>query len=188
MEKRIEQASSMKPALKIVLTGAESTGKSTLAQALSNHYQTIWIPEIARDYVENLNTKYNYNDIETIARMQIEAEKKITPDHRIVFFDTWLIITKVWFDFVYGKHPDWLHTEISKSKIDLFLVCDIDLPWTEDSVRENGGENRKKLHNIYINELKTYNFEYRIVNGNNNERLSNAIKYIDTIFTDNLSL
>jgi NadR type nicotinamide-nucleotide adenylyltransferase len=169
----------MKQPFKIVLTGAESTGKSTLAQALSHHYQTIWVPEIARVYIENLSNKYTYNDIENIARMQIETEKKIDPAHQIIIFDTWLIITKVWFDFVYGKHPNWLHDEICKSKIDLFLVCDIDMPWTEDPVRENGGENRKILHKTYINELKTYNFEYRIVNGQNSERLANAIKHID---------
>jgi NadR type nicotinamide-nucleotide adenylyltransferase len=167
--------------LKIVITGAESTGKSTLAQAMAKHFDTIWIPELARAYVEKLECKYSYSDIESIARLQIETEKNIQNGHKLVFFDTWLIITKVWFDFVYGKHPDWLDVEIAKSKIGLFLVCDIDMPWIEDPVRENGGENRKILHQIYINELKTNHFNYKIISGIGSERINNAISIVSSI-------
>jgi len=164
--------------IKIVLTGAESTGKSTLAEALANHFHSIWIPEFARDYIEKLQEKYSYNDVEEIARKQIEIEKQIDTKSPMVFFDTWLIITKVWFDFVYGKHPDWLHRAILNSNIDLFLLCDTDMPWEADAVRENGGENRLKLQEIYINELQNYKFEYRMVKGANGQRIQNAINLI----------
>ena len=113
---------------KIVITGAESTGKSTIAHNLAKHFHSIWIPELAREYIEKLNRKYTYNDIEEIAKKQIELEQKLSSEHKYIFFDTWLIITKVWFDFVYYKHPDWLDKEIKKSDIDLFLICDIDMP------------------------------------------------------------
>lgn len=165
--------------IKIVLTGAESTGKSSLAEGLANHYQTIWIPELAREYVEKLNRKYTYSDIEMIAKKQLEIEKKLPSNHSFVFFDTWLIITKVWFDFVYGKYPAWLHQAIQTSEIDLFLVCDIDMPWINDSVRENGGENRLKLHHIYLSELEAYGFNYKIVSGTGENRLQNAISFVD---------
>lgn len=163
---------------KIVITGAESTGKSTLAEKLSDHFNASWIPEFARQYVENLNHKYTYADVEAIALHQIKIENELV-NKPVVFFDTWLIITKVWFDFVYGKHPAWLHQAILNSNIDLFLLCDIDMPWVEDPLRENGGENRKILHQIYINELKTYNFEYQIVSGLDQSRLQTAINFVN---------
>ncbi|MDA3879411.1 MAG: ATP-binding protein [Prolixibacteraceae bacterium] len=168
----------MKP-VKIVLTGAESTGKSTLSQSLANHYNGLWMPELAREYVQHIDHRYNYHDIEAIARGQIENERKLSAESGLVFFDTWLIITKVWFDFVYGKHPGWLHGEIAKSDVDIFLLCDIDLPWTPDPLRENGGENRKKLHDIYQSELLHYGFDFDIVKGEGKKRLDNAISIIE---------
>jgi len=102
----------------------------------------------------------------------------------LVFFDTWLIITKVWFDFVYGKHPQWLDLHIRNSKVDLFLLCDIDLPWIADPVRENGGENREKLNLIYQQELNFYGFRYVLVNGIGEMRMENAILAIDTFLKE----
>jgi nicotinamide riboside kinase len=164
--------------MKIVITGAESTGKSELAQQLAAHYNGLWIPELARMYIENLDRPYTYADIETIAKLQIEAEQKLKSESSFVFFDTWLIITKVWFDFRFGHHPEWLHQAIVSSSIDLFLLCDIDLPWQFDPVRENGGENRKKLHQIYIEELENYGFKYQVVQGLGANRVQNALKSI----------
>jgi len=164
--------------MKIVITGAESTGKSELAQQLATHFQGLWIPELARTYIEGLDRPYTYEDVETIARLQIEDEQNRQFVRVPLFFDTWLIITKVWFDFRFGQHPEWLHQAIKNSNIDLFLLCDIDLPWQFDPVRENGGENRKKLHQIYIDELEYYGFDYRIVSGLGLHRFQNASNYV----------
>jgi NadR type nicotinamide-nucleotide adenylyltransferase len=165
--------------IKIVITGAESTGKSTLAETLATHYQAKWIPEFSRSYIENIHRDYTYSDIEIIARHQISEEQNIDPGMPLVFFDTWLIITKVWFEFVYGKFPVWLHESLQRSNIDLFLVCDIDIPWLPDPVRENGGENRKILHETYIDQLKKYGFKYHIVSGVGEERATRALNIID---------
>lgn len=166
----------------IVITGAESTGKSTLTEKLASHFKVPFIPEIAREYVENLGYKYNYNDVENIARIQIEQLKKLkNADAEYIFLDTWLIVTKIWFEFVYNKIPDWLISEIIKTKINLFLVCDIDLPWIADPVRENGGENRKILQNKYIENIKKFNFDYKIVSGFDDERFNNALKFISEL-------
>jgi nicotinamide riboside kinase len=166
---------------KIVITGAESTGKSILSVAMAKHYDAIWIPELARDYVEKLDRHYTYNDIELIARKQIEIEQSLSPETSIVFFDTWLVITKVWFEFVFGQSPSWLHDYISASNIDLFLLCDIDIPWEADPVRENGGETRKILHETYINELSKYGFNYKIVSGKDEKRTQNAINIVNDL-------
>ncbi|MBN2807706.1 MAG: ATP-binding protein [Prolixibacteraceae bacterium] len=169
------------PTRKIVITGAESTGKSTLTAGLAQHYKALWIPEIARTYVEGLSRHYTYNDVEKIARLQVEAEQQLNADEPLVFFDTWLIITKVWFDFVYGKHPGWLHRCIVNSPIDLFLLCDIDLPWVEDPLRENGGENRVKLQQRYLQELHEYGFKYRLISGQHELRLQSAIQEVEIL-------
>lgn len=170
--------------LKIVVTGAESTGKSTIAKAIANHFNVEWIPEFAREYVENLEGPYTYEDVEAIAQKQIETERNLSNESLIVF-DTWLIITKVWFDFVYGKCPGWLNEEIKNCNIDLFLVCDVDLPWIDDPVRENGGENRNKLQSIYLQELESYGFHYQIVSGEGEQRIKNAINAINTFIHEN---
>lgn len=166
--------------MKIVITGAESTGKSELAKQLATHYKGLWIPELARTYIEGLDRAYTYEDVEKIARLQIEDEQKLQFNRKPIFFDTWLIITKVWFDFRFEQHPEWLHQAIRNSKIDMFLLCDIDLPWLFDPVRENGGENRKKLHQIYIEELKFYGFNYRIVQGIGPNRFQNAVEHLNS--------
>jgi len=167
-----------KGSIKIVITGAESTGKSTLTEHLATHFGGKAIPELARGYIQNLDRHYTYADVETIALKQIEEEKQVS-NESIVFFDTWLIITKVWFDFVYGKHPQWLHEAISKSSVDLFLLCDTDIPWIADPLRENGGENREKLQHIYKNELTSYGFNYQIISGAGEQRIKNAIEFVD---------
>jgi len=166
----------------IALTGAESTGKSTLAEALAKHYEVPFIPEFARDYVRNIHRKYTYEDVEFIARQQIEQYEKFVSENRVVvILDTWLLITKVWFDVVFHQVPEWLDESIQKYKIDLFLVCDTDLPWEADDVRENGGENRNKLQERYINEIRSYNFPYEIIQGVDDARVQNAVKSIESV-------
>jgi NadR type nicotinamide-nucleotide adenylyltransferase len=182
MEKRIKiEKLKIRPKI-IVITGAESTGKTTLTEQLAAHFGVPCLPEIAREYVENLNGKYTFSDVEKIAKMQIELFTKISKTNApYIFFDTWLIITKIWFEFVYKEVPDWLIFEIERTRIDLFLVCDIDLPWVFDPVRENGGENRKILHNKYIEEINKFNFSYKIVRGTDKTRLNNAIRFLSEL-------
>lgn len=163
----------------VVITGAESTGKSALAESLGKHYNVPVIPEFAREYMEQLNRPYNFNDVEIIARKQMEqlnVVKKL--EHPLIFVDTWLIITKIWFEEVFHQFPEWLDREIRASNIDLFLVCDIDLPWIPDPVRENGGEKRRILQEMYIEHIKKYNFTYHIVNGKDQLRFENALQQV----------
>ena len=163
----------------IVITGAESTGKSTLTEALATHFNVPFIPEIAREYVEHLHEKYTFKDVVRIAKKQVEQLNLLkSTNHQFIFIDTWLIITKIWFEVVFEKIPDWFESEIQKNKIDLFLVCDTDLPWVSDSVRENGGEQRIILHNKYIETIQQYNFKYKIVSGKGEDRFKNALFHL----------
>ncbi|MCD6355573.1 MAG: ATP-binding protein [Prolixibacteraceae bacterium] len=166
----------------IVITGAESTGKSTLTKALADYFAVPYAHEFAREYVENLPGKYSYTDVEKIGKEQVKQLRTlINSNAPFVFIDTWLIITKVWFEVVFNKVPQWIETELRSTPIDLFLVCDTDLPWIADPVRENGGENRLKLQNKYIDNIKKYNFEYNLVTGKNEERFKNSLKILKSL-------
>lgn len=167
----------------IVITGPESTGKSTLTNELAGIYQGIAIPEYARQYIVTLQRPYNYSDVELIARKQVEEFNNIsTIPGQFFFLDTYLIITKVWFEVVFGHFPTWMEKEIRKSKIDLFLLCEPDIPWEPDSVRENGGEMRNWLYDSYKQNLNKYMFNYEIVNGLGPERIQCARRHMDRIF------
>jgi NadR type nicotinamide-nucleotide adenylyltransferase len=165
----------------IVITGAESTGKSVLTEWLSNYFHTPFLPEFAREYIEKLYKKYSYDDVELIAREQVirlETIKTKNSAAPYIFIDTWLIITKIWFEVVFNRLPSWLDDQIKNTPIDLFLVCDTDLPWIPDPVRENGGKQREILQKKYIETIKNYNFNYKIVSGKNQERNNNALQYL----------
>jgi NadR type nicotinamide-nucleotide adenylyltransferase len=165
---------------KIVVTGPESTGKTALTEALAPLLNAVLIPEFARTYVENLHRSYDYFDLEIIARHQVEEEKRLSEisEDRILLMDTWLIITKVWFDVVFGKVPDWVDCYIASSQIDLFLVCQTDLPWVADPVRENGGKMRSILFERYCREIEHYGFKYEVVEGFGATRVRNALQLI----------
>lgn len=164
----------LKP-IRIAVTGPESTGKTTLAQKLANRFSGLYIPEYAREYVENLPEDYTFKDVENIARKQIDEYNRAGASGcEYVFFDTWLIITKVWFQWVFGEVPDWLEDKILNCPIDLFLLCRPDLPWVADPVRENGGESRIRLYKAYRSELIHYGFNFIEIEGTDDARLKNA--------------
>jgi NadR type nicotinamide-nucleotide adenylyltransferase len=165
--------------IRIAVTGPESTGKTTLAMQLADEFDGLYVPEFARSYVENLNRQYVYSDVEAIARAQVNQYTEAIRSKKIVqFFDTWLIITKVWFRWVYNQIPDWLENEIQKYPMDLYLLCRPDLPWEDDPVRENGGENRIRLYEEYRQELINHGCRYVEIGGAGDQRLENAIKAI----------
>jgi len=162
--------------IRIAVTGPESTGKTTLANQLAEFYNGQCIAEFARDYVEKLPRHYTYDDVEAIAKIQVEQYVTTkSASGLLFFFDTWLIITKVWFNWVFNKTPFWLEDRINDCPIDLFLLCLPDLPWETDPVRENGGENRLRLLDQYRNELQHYGFNFVEIEGIGEVRLKSAI-------------
>ncbi len=166
---------------RIVITGPESTGKSVLTKQLADYYKTNFLPEYARTYIENLNRAYDYNDLVIIAKMQIKLEKEASKKaSNFLFIDTGLIITKIWFQEVFNKYPDWLDTSIIDYLPDFYLICNCDLAWENDSVRENGSDKQRKyLMDRYIKEIESYKTPYYIISGQDKVRLKNAINFID---------
>lgn len=164
----------------LVITGPESTGKTALAAQLAQSLNCAWIPELSRDYIANLGRPYQYADVEKIARMQIARfTGEQLPDSPFAIFDTGLIITKVWFDVVYQKCPRWLIDAINQQPKVIHLVCNTDLPWVADPVRENGGEMREKLLQTYQQELKSFGFPYAMISGSDGLRLQNALNIME---------
>lgn len=161
--------------IRVAVTGPESTGKTTLAKQLAGRFSGLYVPEYARSYVEKLTRPYTFDDVETIARRQVEEYGlACATGSEFIFFDTWLIITKVWFQWVFNSVPDWLDEKIRSCPIDLFLLCKPDLPWEADPVRENGGENRDRLYQTYRTELINYGFNFVEIEGTDSIRLKNA--------------
>ena len=165
---------------KIAITGPESTGKSTLAEKLAKHFNTDYIPEYSRTYLENFEGQYTENDVVEIAKKQHELilkEKDKNPE--ILIADTEIIVCKIWIEYVF-KHPnDTIEELLRRQNFDLYLLCDIDLPWVYDPLRENPNiEERKELFEIYKNTLTKMNVPFGIVRGSDEERVNNSLEII----------
>jgi nicotinamide riboside kinase len=166
----------------VVITGAESTGKSMLTRQLSHFYQSPSFSEYAREYIEKTGRNYTHDDVVSIALMQnAQMKKSYTLNSQYVFFDTWLVITMVWFEVVFGKVPRWIPETIRTTPVDLFLLCETDLPWVPDMFRENGGDMRESLQNRYIELINRFGFNYKLVSGHSEERFKNAVEFINAI-------
>ena len=172
--------------IKIVVIGPESTGKSTLCEALAAHFHTIWCREYAREYLLQHGTDYSYDDLLTIAKGQLnledEAMVKIASKHQqssVLIIDTDLYVMKVWCEFVFGKCHQFILDEIVKRKYDGYLLCKPDLPWTKDELREYPDlETREKLYHHYRDLLIEQNTPWFEVKGTGQERIQSAIDWV----------
>ena len=137
---------------KIVIIGPESTGKSTLCELLAAHFKTSWVPEFAREYLLKQGMDYDFNELETIARGQLAQEDVLTSDctEPMIFIDTDMYVMKVWCEFVFEKCHQYILDQIVARSYDLYLLCNTELPWVKDELREYPDlENRQKLFHIY---------------------------------------
>lgn len=165
--------------IKVAITGPESTGKSTLARQLADHYNTVWVHEFARSYIEQLDHPYEKEDLLEIAKGQIsEEEIAESKANDILFCDTELLVIKIWSKYKYGTVDPKILSEINKRSYDLYLLTDIDLPWEFDSQREHP-ENREYFIKWFERELKEFNANYYIIHGNKGKRLTTSIRIID---------
>ena len=171
---------------KIVVIGPESTGKSTLCSQLAAHYKTLWCPEYAREYLEKNGTEYNYEDLLNIAKGQIELEEKTlsTLNHQssTVFIDTDMYVMRVWCEFVFGKCYNWILNQIATRKYDLYLLCNVDLPWIADELREYPDiKTRNKLYHYYKDIMINQSVKFIDISGDYDKRLQAAINAVDSL-------
>ena len=176
---------------KIVIIGPESTGKSTLCEQLAAHYKTAWVKEYAREYLLTNGTLYTYDDLLEIAKGQVDAEEFAInniqhPASGIqhLFVDTNMLVMKVWCEFVFEKCHHWILNRIVERKYDLYLLCNIDMPWVKDELREYPDLNtREKLYHYYKENMVNQDTPWVDISGNYVERLQKAIAAVNSCFT-----
>ena len=167
--------------LKIIVTGPESSGKTTLCKALSEHYNLPFTKEFAREYLTDLGKNYLQEDLLEIAKGQLENEQLITNNQQISLHDTDLITLKIWSDYKYGNCNNWILEQIEKQKVEnrFYLLCKPDLKWDYDPLRENP-TNRNELLEIYKQELENLGHKFLIIKGE--DRNEQAIESLSTNF------
>jgi NadR type nicotinamide-nucleotide adenylyltransferase len=164
---------------KIVITGPESTGKSTLAAELARHYNTHFTEEQARSYLNQLGRPYEYEDLEIIGARQIEVEDQyVNSNGELLFCDTDLLTIKIWSEFRYGKVSSKVLKWINNRDYHLYLLCKPDIPWEPDPLRENPDQ-RALLFDKHIDELIHYQKDFELIEGNGADRLELAILHIE---------
>jgi len=169
---------------KIVVIGPESTGKSTLCEKLADHYNTEWVREYAREYLLTYGTNYSYENLLDIAKGQIALEENTKQQtlNTKLFIDTDMYVMKVWCEFVFNNCHRWILDQIAERKYDLYLLCNVDLPWVKDELREYPDlESRKKLYHLYKDIMVNQQVPWIDISGNYEERLQKAISAVDKI-------
>lgn len=186
----------MRSVVKIGLVGPESTGKSTLGKQLAARYGGRYVAEYAREFVGSLGRPYTYEDVCHVAevnrqeaclsavegqRSKVKGRESNVED--LVFFDTELIVTKVWLDEVYGRRPEWLTEPVPEEcRMDLYLVLKPDFPAEPDPLRENTEQStRERLFDVYLREVRMTGRPYAIVEGVGAARLAccdNSLKLL----------
>ncbi len=167
--------------LRVSLTGPESTGKSTLTARLAAHYGTSFAPEFAREYLAISGPHYSSEDIEAIARGQVRAEVQAEAQaNGLVFYDSDLLVIKIWAEHVFGTCPEWILRRISEEHYDLVLLMGIDLPWQPDPLREHPFL-RQHFYDLYQRELREQMANFAEISGNEDRRFAQACFLIDEL-------
>lgn len=163
---------------KIVITGSESTGKSTLTAQLAAHFNTPYVEEYARRFIDQLDRPYVKEDLIDIAKGQLATEKKVSLlSPEILLCDTDLLTIKIWSEFKYGDCDPFIIEQFTQNVPDLYLLCEPDLPWKPDPQRENP-EDREALFTLYIHHISMYRIPFRLIKGIDEEREIEARKAV----------
>lgn len=184
MEEKLKQKSS--DCIKIVLFGPESTGKTTLSRQLARYYNSVWVPEYAREYLQN---KWNNErktcepeDLLPIAEGQMELENNLSQKtDSVLICDTDLLETKVYSEAYYvGSCDPILEKYALKNTYDLYFLTYIDTPWEADDLRDKPND-RLRMFEAFEKELIKQKRPYILLKGNKKERLNEAVKHIDKL-------
>ncbi len=181
--------------------GPESTGKSTLCKQLANQYDTSWVKEYAREFIE-AHGEYSYEDLLVIAKGQIELEDEAanslvvsgfryqvsTKNNQLfthsnpLFIDTDMHVMQVWCEFVYNRCHNWILSQIGTRQYDGYLLCNIDLPWEQDGMREYPDKKiREKLYQYYKEMMINQPVPWIEISGNQEERVAAAVRFVDSL-------
>ena len=165
---------------KIIITGPECSGKTSLSKGLSKHFKSPLIEEYARKYISSLKKKYTEDDLLKIAKKQWKKEYSLKHEKN-VFCDTDLLTIKIWSEFKYNNCNSWILEKIQEQRNEkrYYLLCKPNIKWKFDSQRENKFD-RDSLFKIYQKELELHKYNYFIID--NNQRLEQAKNNIKHFF------
>ena len=171
---------------KIVVLGPESTGKSELCRNLAAHFKSSWVKEYAREYLETTNGNYSFADIERIAMGQLHSEdlaEQISKDKQnTLFIDTDLYVVKIWSEFIFNRCENSILKGIASRRYDLYLLCNIDLPWMPDEFREQPDiRQRQKIFCMYKDALINQHVPWVEISGHGKSRTTMAIQAVESI-------
>ncbi|MGE9291416.1 MAG: AAA family ATPase [Puniceicoccales bacterium] len=163
---------------RICITGPESTGKSTLSEALSHEFGSLWVPEFSRAYLEQLDRPYTESDLEEILFGQLSRENEAARQGGdLLICDTGPEVIWVWSYFKYGRVSPRIEKATREHHYDLTLLLDTDLPWSPDPLRENPDDrDRQELFRLYESLLNRLQRRTVIIRGSGSERISCAIE------------
>lgn len=164
---------------KIAIVGPESTGKSTMSAYLAKHYNTVWVPEFARDYCAALTEPPTWQDEINMFFGQLALEEEYLPKaNKLLICDTTFITVKIWSDQMFGSSPQEVLDELPKHPYDFYLLLDIDMPWEEDPLRDFP-DMREHFMAIWHKELQELNANYVVIAGIGQQRYDEAVGEID---------
>jgi len=183
MEKNLRQQKTA--IIKIALFGPESTGKTTLAKQLAAYYETEWVPEFARDYLQKKWEENQHicvaDDMLPIAYGQVSLEnEKLSLSKKYLFCDTNLMVTKVFSEVYYGFCDPLLNEAALEHEYDLFFLTDIDVPWEKDDIRDKA-EGRETVFSVFKQTLIDNKKPFITLSGNKESRLAKATAIIDNL-------
>lgn len=159
----------------VALVGPESTGKTTLSEQLAAHFNGSFVPEFAREFLEERNGKYSQADLPTIAKGQLNLENHaINKGVKPVFCDTDVVVVMVWHEFKYGEQSAELEALFKRQPQRKYLLTYPDLPWQVDPLRENQ-KDLNAIFALYVSTLNRLGVDYSVIKGTGSSRLENAI-------------
>ncbi len=164
-----------------MVIGPESTGKSTLSAQLAAHFNTVWVKEFARGYLETLHRPYDEQDLLAIAEGQLRAEDEAAAQAGgLLICDTDLYVIKVWSEARYGDCDPRILDLIASRRYDGYLLTYIDIPWEDDPQREHPlPEEREYFYNIYRDIVINSGLPWADIRGSYEERLKTAVAAVE---------
>jgi nicotinamide riboside kinase len=164
----------------ISIVGPESSGKTSLAEALALHFDAPWLPEYAREYLEG-RPDYVEDDLEAIAREQVSREQGIMEENpELVILDTDLVVIAIWWAEVFGHVPDWVSHHLENQAPRSYLLVHPDLPWEPDPLRVSPHD-RDRLFGLYQSFLRKEGFSVAEVSGQGEARVARALSALSEI-------
>jgi NadR type nicotinamide-nucleotide adenylyltransferase len=169
--------------IRVVLTGSESTGKTTLAQQLAEQYRAELVPEFVRGYAAAKGGGIEFGDHGPIARGQMaledeHAERAAAAGVRLLIQDTDLLSTVVYCDHYFGRCPEWIRDAARARRPDLYLLLEIDVPWIPDDVRDRG-EQREEVQQLFRDAVARSGAAFEAITGDWAERTARSRRAID---------